>query len=170
MQIVPGVTGWVSQPTTYTMHYLNGNGTYTERFAVIQCDAHYVAAMGGALAPVLHAVSGALAAIPAVGNVLAGILQFGAKWYGRASLNPDGSCTFEFAYHYAGTKAGGIDLTAVPIPGVNPNFWNGAVDTLMHGISMLNQMSDVAIAAMEAPVEFAVEVTPVQVEGNPTDQ
>jgi hypothetical protein len=65
-------------------------------------------------------------------------MEVGAHWYSAASLNSDGSLTLQFAYHYCGTKAGGIDLTASPVPGVDPKRWFSVVNNLMRGIKSLS--------------------------------
>lgn len=129
-----GVSGRVTGPIKYTMNYFNGPFTYRESFAEITCSAGYVNAMGGGV----QAVIAGLNAIPYVGPALSAIASFGAHWYGNASRNPDGSITFFFAYHYAGTKAGGIDLTAWPIPGVDASHWQGVVNGLITAIRTLN--------------------------------
>ncbi len=134
-QLIPGVTGTISPPTTYTMHYLNGPFTYTERFAVLNVSPAYVATIGGGIEAVIGGIAAAVAAIPFVGPALAGIVEFGFHWYASSALNPDGSATFLFAYHFAGTRAGGIDLTASPLPGVPPAAWNALINTLQQGLS-----------------------------------
>lgn len=127
-QIVPGVTVGASGPTTYTVHYANGSQTYTERFAIVGFSASYVAAAGGAIGAVVQSAASALAAIPYVGPALAGFVELAAGWYASASLEPDGSVSLLLAPHFCGTKAGGVDLTAWPIPGMDPRAWALVVD------------------------------------------
>lgn len=126
--IAPGVSVSASGPSQYTINYLNGPRTYTERFALIRFEAGYVAAAGGSVAGAIHAAAGALAAIPVVGAALGGLLELAASWYGAASVDPDGSVTVLLAYHYCGTRAGGVDLTAWPVPGVPSDRWEGVVN------------------------------------------
>jgi hypothetical protein len=153
-----GVSVAVSRPTRYTMTYLNGPRTYTEPFAMITCSREYVATVGTAVSSVI----GSLNAIPVVGQALSAIAGFGAAWYGHASLNPDGSITLLFAQHYAGTKAGGIDVTAWPLPGVDPNVWGHAVQGLMAAIQGARGFADAAPALMDeadGPLAEPVEAT-----------
>jgi len=42
--IIPGITGYISAPCTYTVNYLNGSQTYTEKFAVINIGSQYTGA------------------------------------------------------------------------------------------------------------------------------
>jgi hypothetical protein len=57
---------------------------------------------------------------------------------------PTRSVTLLFAQHYAGTKAGGVDVTAWPLPGVDPNVWSPAVNGLMAAIQGLRGLADAA--------------------------
>ncbi len=139
MELPIGISAWVSAPITYQVKYLDfETRTYTETFACIQCSKEYVEKAGNTLAKALETLTSQIEKIPYVGSVLAAIVDFGALWYAYASLNSDGSVTFQFAYHYCGTKAGGIDLTAVPLPGVKPDTWNGIVNNLTSGIRMIS--------------------------------
>jgi hypothetical protein len=122
-----GISISVSAPTTYQMQYANGSQTYTETFALVRLDQTYVNALGGAIAAAVNAAAAWLATIPAVGDAVAGFLELAASYYSAESLNPDGSVTVMLADHYCGTKAGGVDLTAWPVPGVNATQWDGVV-------------------------------------------
>jgi hypothetical protein len=129
---VDGISIGSSGLTTYTIQYFNGARTYTERFALIRFEPFYVAAAGGSVAAAINAAAGALATIPVVGEALGGLLELAASWYGGASVDADGSLTVQLAYHYCGTKAGGVDLTAQPVPGVNSNQWAGTVNGFLN--------------------------------------
>ncbi len=157
---IPGVQGWISAPTTYTMTYLNGQQTYTEPFTCIVGSPEWVATAGATIADVMGKLDAVLAAIPVIGPAVAGLVSIGSAWYGYASLNPDGSVTLEFASHYVGTKAGGVDVTAWPVPGVPPNTWFGILNDLRSGIHML----DGGFSAMDVP--GAAQVNPKPVNGS----
>lgn len=156
-QWIPGVSGKVTAPITYTMQYFDGRRTYQEPFALINCSPAYVASVGGQVA----AAIGSLNTIPVVGNALSFIIGAGASWYGAASLNADGSVTFMFSYHYCGTKAGGVDLTAWPLPGVAPNTWNATVNALISAINAVNgrTFADAAATRMADSDPADAEVT-----------
>jgi hypothetical protein len=129
-----GVSISLSAPTTYSMTYLSATFpftqtiTYTETFALVRLDQSYVAAAGGAIGAAVDAVSAWLLTVPVVGAAISGLLQYAAEYYSTASLNPDGSVTLQLAYHYCGTKAGGVDVTATPYPGVPTDQWQGVVN------------------------------------------
>jgi hypothetical protein len=126
--LAPGVTLNRSNPTTYTMYYPLPQ-SYTETFALLRLDRAYVAAAGGGVAAAVHTAAGWLAAIPAVGPAVGGLLELAAGYYSAESLNADGSVTVQIAYHYCGTKAGGVDPTA--IWGVDANQWFATVNGLL---------------------------------------
>ena len=133
-QFPAGVSAHVSAPTTYQMQYVNGTNSYTEQFVVIQFGPAYVAAAGASLAGAVHSVALSLQAVPVLGQALGALVELAAAWYGAQSLESDGSVKLELAYHYAGTKAGGVDLTAWPVPGVDYRLWQGMVNGLINGI------------------------------------
>lgn len=159
MQLPIGVRGWVSAPYTYSMTYLNGVYTYTEPFACLDLNQAYVFAAGAALEAAVGQLCSAVTAIPYVGPALAGIIELGFHWYASASLNPDGSLTLLFSYHYCGTKAGGIDLTASPLPGVNGEYWDRLVNSMISGIKGLSSMYRVQSMSdsMQPAIDFAVQ-------------
>jgi len=132
-----GVSARVTPPVKYTVNYFNGPQAYTEPFVLVTCSKEYVIAAGASLEATLAQVSAAVSTIPGVGAAIASIVQLGYHWYAGASLNSDGSVNFQFAYHYCGTKAGGIDLTATPLPGVDPRLWFGIVNGLIRGLKTL---------------------------------
>jgi hypothetical protein len=118
------LSGW----TTYQMNYLNGARTYNEVFALVRLEQAYVAAAGGAIGAAVNTVAAWLTAVvPVFGPAIAGLLELAAGYYSVASLNPDGSVTVMLADHYCGTKAGGLDVTATPYPGMRTDTWEGVV-------------------------------------------
>jgi len=150
--LAPGVRLSATQPCDYEMSYADGTRRYREPFAILGLSAAYVAAVGGGVAAVVHQAAGAVAAIPVAGPALAGFLELAVAWYSAASLEPDGSLNVLVAQHYCGTKAGGMDLTAWPIPGVDPGAWQKVVggmlyvgssrmDTMLEGFDRLQGLS-----------------------------
>jgi len=133
-QFPAGVSAYVTAPTSYSMQYVNGKNTYKEEFVVIQFGSAYVAAAGASLAGAVHSLALAMQAVPLVGQAVGALVELAAGWYASQSLEPDGSVKLELAYHYAGTKAGGADLTAWPLPGVDYRLWQGMVNGLINGI------------------------------------
>lgn len=133
-QFPAGVSAHVSAPTSYSIGYINGTNTYKEEFVVIQFGSAYVAAAGASIAGAVHSLALSMQAIPLLGQALGGLIELAASWYTAQSLEPDGSVKLQLAYHYAGTKAGGVDLTAWPLPGVDYRLWQGMVNGLINGI------------------------------------
>lgn len=157
MQIIPGLSGFTSNPVNYTMRYANPlppfyqDIDYRERFAVLNISSGYVNAAGGVIDKIINAAisdveaaasggavatSGA-AAIPAaaltvLAEVLRALYNWGSSWFKKVVLNSDGSLTIEIAYHYCGVPAGGLDLTAWPLPGVPTATWTQVVNNLMN--------------------------------------
>jgi hypothetical protein len=164
-----GYRGWVTGPQSYTMTYLNGQRSYTEPFACILIPPPVVQQVEGAINAAVTEVCADLASfdpggIP-VGPALGAVIELGTQWYEHASQNPDGSITLCFADHFAGTQAGGIDLTAWPLPGVDGGAWAGAVSGLMRAIQTANSVL-MRAQGMEnlAP---RLELQPAQTPGSP---
>lgn len=135
-QLLPGVQLWASQPVTYEVSYIDGTRRYTESFAVLSLSREYVASISASVAALVHQVAGAVATIPVAGPALAGFLELAVAWYSGASIEADGSLNILMAPHFCGTKAGGIDLTAWPVPGVDPGAWGHVVAGLRRAGSL----------------------------------
>ena len=135
--IKQGVTMELTAPQTYEVNYLDGKSEYTEPFVIINFTktaadqelkgfrtiidglaAFFITtATGGAAASmgITVAIGATLSLITKVAGPLIEDKLFG--------INPDGSITQYMAYHYWGSSTEGIDPTAWPIPGVDPNDW-----------------------------------------------
>jgi hypothetical protein len=121
-----GVSVSVTGPVTYTMYYPIypiSPHTFTESFVYVVLDSSYVSAADDAIDGAVDAVAAWLSTLPTIGDAAAGFLELAARYYTSDSQNPDGSVTVMLAQHYVGTKAGGMDITAVPLPGVNADSW-----------------------------------------------
>lgn len=153
-QFPAGVSASVSAPTKYSMHYVNGTNSYTEEFVVVQFGSAYVASAGASLAGAVHGLALSMQAVPLVGQALGAFVELAAAWYASQSLEPDGSVKLELAYHYAGTKAGGADLTAWPLPGVDYRLWQGMVNGLINGIRHAGAPVRQGIESPAEPVEL----------------
>lgn len=139
MPILPIPSGFsvdVTSPRKYTVHYLNGSREYTEIFAEITADKAQVDQWEKQIDPIILALAQALG--PALGSVIGIIAELAVNWIIDSERNEDGSITFAFAYHYAGTAKSGIDLTAKPLPGVDSGVWKGVVDELIAAITAHN--------------------------------
>lgn len=143
MQIFPGVSYTVTAPVQYTMNYFNGSFTYNEPFVIFDfskevVDKYLLAAdtwVHGVSAFFLNTGTGGAAVTlglsAAVCSAVAAITEVAYNAIKGWVLNRDGSVSLCISYHYAGTRNGGIDLTATPIPGFDPNHWNKIVNGLM---------------------------------------
>lgn len=140
--IKEGVTMELTAPQTYEVNYLDGTSTYNEPFVIINftkaaADQElkgFRSIIDGLMAFfATTAVGGAahtLGVSVAAGSILALITKIAGplieqKFY---QLNVDGSLTQYMAYHYWGNSSEGIDPTAWPIPGVNPDEWFAKVN------------------------------------------
>jgi hypothetical protein len=139
--IIPGITGYISAPCTYTVNYLNGSQTYTEKFAVINIGSQYTGAASKEIDVIIVEASAALAS--AAGSVTGGLglalgplADIALHWIKDQIFNPDGSVTLTLAYHNIGTKNFGIDPTFWP-GGLDPNYWCGVVNSVSSALSVL---------------------------------
>ncbi|MFC5681863.1 hypothetical protein ACYE2N_08690 [Flavobacterium sp. MAHUQ-51] len=132
-----GVTMELTAPQTYEVNYLDGQSTYTEPFIII----HFTKAaadeelkdfrtiIDGLTAFFATAAAGGAAASLGISVALGSILGLLTKIAGPLierkyfQLNADGTLTQYMAYHYWGNASNGIDPTAWPIPGVDPQEW-----------------------------------------------
>jgi hypothetical protein len=144
--IIPGISGYVSKPTTYTVNYLNGSQTYTEKFAVINIGAQYTGNASKQIDVIIDEVSVYLgtvagAATGGFGVALGPLANVALHWIKDQVFNSDGSLTIILAYHNIGTKNMGIDPTFWP-GGLDPNFWNGIVNSISVALSMFGSKHD----------------------------
>jgi hypothetical protein len=163
---IPGMQMWTTPPVTHTITYITGPRTYTEPFVCMQCPSAWVETVGGSIAGVMAELDSVLSAIPVVGSAIAGLVNLSTAWYGYASLNSDGSVTLEFAQHYAGTKAGGVDLTAWPVPGVDPNAWAAVLNALRAAAQEFNRIRSGSFQSASVEERPAFAVTPKMIEGS----
>lgn len=138
--IIPGISGYVSVPCTYTVDYANGSQTYTERFAVINIGSQYTGNASKQIDAIIAEVSAALAgaagaATGGLGLALEPLISLALHWIKDQIFNPDGSITLLLAYHSIGTKNFGVDPTFWP-GGLDPNYWNGIVDSVSSALKM----------------------------------
>lgn len=125
--IVPGISICAAGNHTYSMVYLNGTFSYTERFTFIRIGSEIVNAVGQTIGTSVAAAAGAVTGQPAVAQTCRVLLDTGGHWMAKGVLEPDGSLVILLADHYCGTRAFGVDLTATPIPGVASTLWSGLV-------------------------------------------
>lgn len=143
-QLPTGFKLSVSQPVEYSVKYLDGSTkSYTEVFAQFTADKSEVDAAENKADVLIVALAAAIPA-PGLGEVIGIVAALAANWIINSQRNADGSATFEFAYHYAGTSKAGIDLTAKPLPGVDAGVWKKAVDDLIAAIKALGQAAPAA--------------------------
>ncbi len=93
-----------------------------------------------------------MAGVPVVGPALAGFLELAVSWYSVASVEPDGSLNILMAPHFCGTKAGGVDLTAWPLPGIDPGAW-GRVVTGLRRAGWMAEATDLFEGGVSAQAE-----------------
>ena len=67
----------------------------------------------------------------AICGAIAGIVEVAGGAIKGWAVNADGSVSLCLSYHYTGTRNAGMDLTAVPVPGLDVNQWFGLVNGLM---------------------------------------
>ncbi|GAB3428221.1 hypothetical protein NX773_06080 [Massilia solisilvae] len=167
MDLVKGVTVWVSAPLKYDMTYFNGRQTYTEQFLCIKCASGYVQVAQGAIDQVVASVAKSLSSLPPVpvagfpvpvGQLLAEALKFVVGYYENASKEADGSVILELAPHYVGTKAGGLDITAWPFPGVDPATWRSVLSSARNALTSVQ--GTMRLADMNYPQPEAHGNTP----------
>lgn len=138
--IIDGITGYVSTPTKYTMHYLNGSYDYEEKFAVITLSSKYTGNASKSIDDIIESASTALAA--AVGSATGGLglalkplAKIALQWIKGMIFNDDGSITLYLANHYIGTKKSpALDPTFFP-GGLDPVVWTGIVNSVKAAIS-----------------------------------
>lgn len=146
--IIPGITGYVSKPFTYTVKYANGEQTFTEKFAVINIGKQYTNGASKTLDDIINAACTALgtaagAATGGLGLALGPLASVALHWIKDQIFNPDGSITLMLAYHNIGCKTFGIDPTFWP-GGLDPNFWEGIVNSILVALRSLgNKYNDV---------------------------
>ena len=155
--IIPGISGYISAPCTYTVNYLNGSRTYTEKFAVINIGSQYTGAASKEMDVIIDDAADALAS--AAGSVTGGLglalgplADIALHWIKDQIFNPDGSVTLTLAYHNIGTKNFGIDPTFWP-GGLDPNFWCGIVNSVSSALSMLGAKHNNAANSDFNPVQ-----------------
>lgn len=122
---------------------MDGQRTYVEPFVIIKFNK---AAVDANLKPFdtlvdglvaffgTTAAGGAAASMGitvAVGTILALVTKVGGALIKSSIIDSDGTMTQYIAYHYFGGSSSGVDPTAWPIPGVDPNTWFGHVNDLI---------------------------------------
>lgn len=135
--IKQGVTLELTPPSTYEVVYINGVQTYTEPFVIInftkvaadqELKGFRTLIDGMAAFFTSAGVAGAgptaMVSVP-VGLALSLIIKIAGPLMEQKlfQINPDGSISQYMAYHYWGNSYEGIDPTAWPIPGVDPQLW-----------------------------------------------
>lgn len=143
MNLLNGVNFTVTGPVKYKVTYFNGQFEYTEPFVILDFSKQIVDGYLQQADTWVHGVAtffagagntGAAATLgisAAVCNTIAVIIEVGYGTLKNWVINSDGSVSLAVAYHYAGTRNAGIDLTATPIPGVDPNDWYAVVNQLL---------------------------------------
>jgi hypothetical protein len=140
--IKEGVTMELTAPQTYEVNYLDGTSSYTEPFVIINftkaaADLElkgFRSIIDGLIAFFATTAVGGAAQTLGISVAAGGILTLITKIAGPLieqkfyQLNSDGSLTQYMAYHYWGNSSEGIDPTAWPIPGVNPDEWFAKVN------------------------------------------
>jgi len=139
--IIEGFTGYVSKPHKYTMSYLNGDQTYTEKFAVLKIEKKHIKDASETIDTIINGVCAALAtggtAIAGpLGAALGGVANVAFQWLKGKIFNADGSITLYLAYHYIGTESGlAFDPTFWP-GGMEPIVWRGIVDSVLLALNV----------------------------------
>jgi hypothetical protein len=155
--IIPGISGYVSAPFKYTVNYLNGSQTYTEKFAVINIGSQYTGAASKEIDVIIAEASAALAtaagaATGGLGLALGPLADLALHWIKDQVFNSDGSVTLTLAYHNIGTKNFGIDPTFWP-GGLEPDFWYRVVDSISNALSLLGRKHENADNSDFNPVQ-----------------
>jgi hypothetical protein len=143
MQIINGVSYNVTAPVKYSMQYAFEKVVYNEPFVIIDFSKAAAQQYLDTFDNWVHGISafflgtGATGAAATFGisagvcAAIAGIVEFAGNAIKGWAINDDGSVSLCLSYHYAGTRKGGMDLTAVPLPGLDPNEWYRIVNSLM---------------------------------------
>jgi hypothetical protein len=148
METQQSVKVTVTRPHSYVVDYLNGQQTYVEPFVIVNFSKVFVdehlasfnstldgliaafSATGGASLVASLGVAAAIAA--AVAAILKLVQTVGVNIAKLIFLNPDGTLSLYMAYHYIGTgSSSGVDPTAWPIPGIDPDSWSDNVNNLL---------------------------------------
>lgn len=155
--IKQGVTLELTPPSTYEVGYLNGSQTYTEPFVIINFTKaaadHELAGFRTLIdgmaaffttAGVSGAAGTALVSVP-VGLMLSLITKIAGPLLEKKlfQTNPDGSISQFMAYHYWGNSNEGIDPTAWPIPGVDPQLWFNNVNANIRAFQKATKLTAV---------------------------
>lgn len=145
----PGISGYVSAPTTYSVLYPGTGQTisYTEAFAVLQAEKWLMDQLNGAIDGFLATLVATGPLSDAVGGLIE-IVKDAAKWF---LLNDDGSLKILLAYHYAGAGKLAIDPTAWGLfaPNISPSVWDPIVNGIQAGINVLNHVPVPQLAVIE---------------------
>lgn len=156
MEIIPGVRASVTAPYTYEMTYLDGKRTYRDPFLLLRVSKEIVNDVQSVIDEMINSMCSQLESAPPVygipvGQILAFAMKAGNYWYKYASRESDGSIVLQFAQHYVGTKAGGVDITAGfgPIGIVDPNAWQRTLNAAMKAVSGQFDMAPIATLAVE---------------------
>ena len=59
-KIIDGFSGYVSKPYKYTMSYLNGDQTYTEKFAVLKIEKEHIKSTTDTIDAIINSVCAAI--------------------------------------------------------------------------------------------------------------
>ncbi len=135
-KIIDGFSGYVSKPYKYTMSYLNGDQTYTEKFAVLKIEKEHIKSTTDTIDAIINSVCAAITAggsavAGPLGIALGGLASVAFQWLKGRIFNADGSITLYLAYHYIGTESGlAFDPTFWP-GGMEPIVWKGIVDSVL---------------------------------------
>ena len=143
MKIINGVTYTVTAPVKYSMQYAFEKIEYNEPFVILDFSpqaakqyldtfdswVHGIAVFFGTTGVGGAAATFGLSA--AICGAIAGIVEVAGGAIKGWAVNADGSVSLCLSYHYAGTRNAGMDLTAVPVPGLDVNQWYGLVNGLM---------------------------------------
>jgi hypothetical protein len=143
MQIINGVTYNVTAPIKYSMQYAFEKVEYNEPFVIIDFSKEAAQQYLDTFDTWVNGISGfflgtgatgaaaTLGISAAVCAAIAGIVEVAGNIIKGWAINDDGSVSLCLSYHYAGTRKAGIDLTATPLPGLDPNEWYKIVNGLM---------------------------------------
>lgn len=168
--IKEGVTMELTAPQTYEVNYLDGTSSYTEPFVIINftkaaADLElkgFRSIIDGLTAFFATTAVGGAAHTLGVSVAVGGVLSLITKIAGPLieqklyQLNPDGSITQYMAYHYWGNSSEGIDPTAWPIPGVNPEEWFAKVNKSITSFKKVNVIKKTA-ESISSGIEMSKE-------------
>jgi hypothetical protein len=166
-QIAPGISVGVTGAVDYEMHYLNGSRRYREPFSVLHVDRMIVNAVGLAVDAVMREAVKASAAAGPIAFAITALADLGWHWYARAQLETDGSLLVRAAPHFLGARLNGIDITATPLPGIDPAWWASIVRSLGAGSPAQLEMTAVAPEAAVTEQGSLPEGRADSTDGNP---